>query len=130
MDTSALYALLDADDAFHEPAGTAWSELLPAKDMQLVTTNYILLETFALVKSRLGMEAVRALSDDLVPALRTVWVTEEDHAGGVQALLAANRRELSLVDMSSFLVMRRLWLRSAFTFDEGFGEQGFEVVPG
>lgn len=121
---------MDADDAFHEPAGKAWSVLLPGKDVHLVTTNYVLLETFALVQSRLGMEAVRALSDDLVPLVRTVWVTEEDHVGAVQALLALDRRGLSLVDLSSFHLMRRLGLRSAFTFDEDFREQGFDTVPG
>lgn len=130
VDTSALYALLDADDAFHEPASKAWSALLSAKDRQLITTNYILLETFALVQSRLGMEAVRALSDDLVPLVRTVWVTEEDHAGAVQALLALDRRGFSLVDLCSFHLMRRLGLRSAFTFYEDFRQQGFDAVPG
>lgn len=126
-DTSALYAVLDADDEFHDRAKGAWSSLL--EDTRLVTTNYVLLETFALVQARLGMDAVRALSDDLLPAVRTTWVTEDDHRGAVQALLAASRRELSLVDCSSFLVMRRLGLKSAFTFDEDFGDQGFETIP-
>lgn len=80
--------------------------------------------------ARLGLDAVRGLSDDLLPAVRTVWTTEEDHRGAVQALLAAGRRELSLVDCTSFLVMRRLGLKSAFTFDDDFVDQGFEVLPG
>jgi predicted nucleic acid-binding protein len=128
-DTSALYAVLDADDEFHARAGEAWVALL-SEDATLVTTNYVLVETFALVQARLGMEAVRALSDQLLPAVRTVGATEEDHRGAVQALLAADRRDLSLVDCTSFLVMRRLGLRSVFTFDADFRNQGFEVVPG
>jgi len=90
----------------------------------------VLVETFALVQARLGMDAVRTLADDLLPVVRTVTVTMEDHRGAVQALLAADRRDLSLVDCSSFVVMRRLGLRSAFTFDEDFRRQGFEVRPG
>lgn len=128
-DTSALYAVLDADDAFHELAREAWGSLLSA-DETLVTTNYVLLETFALVQTRLGMDAVRGLSDDLLPVVRTAWVTEEDHRAAVQTLLAADRRELSLVDCTSFLVMRRLGLESAFTFDEAFEDQGFDSVTG
>lgn len=127
-DTSALYAVLDADDEFHNRARNGWSSLL-SEDVPVVTTNYVLVETFALVQARLGMEAVRGLSDDLLPAVRTVWVTEEDHRGAVQALLAAGRRGLSLVDCASFLVMRRLGLRSAFTFDGDFEDQGFEPIP-
>ena len=127
-DTSALYAVLDGDDEFHAQASKAWATLL-AEGTTLVTTTYVLVETFALVQSRLGMEAVRALSDHLLPAIRMVAATEEDHRGAVQALLAADRRDLSLVDCSSFLVMRRLGLRSAFTFDADFGNQGFMMVP-
>lgn len=128
-DTSALYAVLDADDEFHARASAALTSLL-SDDATLVTTNYVLVETFALVQARLGMDAVRALSDQLLPAVRTVAVTEEDHRGAVQALLAADRRHLSLVDCASFLVMRRLGLRSAFTFDDDFRGQGFESIPG
>lgn len=128
-DTSALYAVLDADDEFHGPAGGAWESLL-SENVALVTSSYVLVETFALVQSRLGMEATRALADQLLPVVRTVEITKEDHAGAVQALLAANRRELSLVDCSSFLLMRRLGLRKAFTFDGDFGTQGFETIPG
>lgn len=128
-DTSALYAVLDADDEFHEQASAAWSLLL-SDGTTLVTTNYVLVEIFALVQARLGMDAVRALSDRLLPAVRTIAVTDEDHRGAVQALLAADRRHLSLVDCASFLVMRRLGLRSAFAFDDDFRGQGFETTPG
>lgn len=128
-DTSALYAILDADDDVHARAAETLDALL-SEDEAIVTTNYVLVETFALVQARLGMDAVRALADRLLPAIRTVWVTEDDHRGAVQALLSADRRDLSLVDCTSFLVMRRLGLRSAFAFDDDFRTQGFEPLPG
>lgn len=127
-DTSALYAVLDADDDFHARAADTLDALL-TEDEAIVTTNYVLVETFALVQARLGMDAVRALADRLLPAVRTIWVTEEDHRGAVQGLLSADRRDLSLVDCTSFLVMRRLGLRSAFAFDDDFRAQGFEQLP-
>ncbi len=129
VDTSALYAVLDADDDFHARAAETLDALL-TEDEAIVTTNYVLVETFALVQGRLGMDAVRALADRLLPAIRTVYVTEEDHRAAVQALLSADRRNLSLVDCTSFLVMRRLGLRSAFAFDDDFRAQGFEPLPG
>ena len=45
------------------------------------------------------------------------------------AVLAAGRKELSLVDCVSFQTMRELGVRSAFCFDKHFREQGFETVP-
>jgi len=128
VDTSAFLAVLDADDANHEPAKQTWTGLLRARET-LVTSNYVLVETFALVQHRLGMEAVRTLQEDVVPVLHVEWVGEELHQQAVGALLAANRRNLSLVDCASFAVMRRLGLRRAFAFDGHFSEQGFECLP-
>jgi len=41
--------------------------------------------------------------------------------------LTAARRQLSLVDCISFEVMRRRGIKTAFTFDDHFAEQGFET---
>lgn len=54
---------------------------------------------------------------------------EENHGVAVTALLTAGKRQLSLVDCSSFEAMRRLGITSAFAFDRHFAEQGFEQVP-
>lgn len=128
VDTSALYALLDRDDRFHGEARAAWADLLGG-DNPLVTSNYVLVETFALVQRRLGMDAVRACADRLLPAVGTEWVDEDDHQTALAAVLAAGRQDLSLVDCASFRLIRRLRIRTAFTFDPHFAEQGFETVP-
>lgn len=128
VDTSALYAVLDRDDGFHAAAREHWVELLAGKE-PLLLTNYVLVECFALVQTRIGIEAVRVLHDDLLPVFSVQWIDEEDHHKAVQATLAARRRDLSLVDCSSFAVMRRLRLRKAFSFDAHFEEQGFRIEP-
>ena len=128
VDTSALLAVLDAGDAQHAAARAAWEELL-GRDEPLVTTNYVLVETFALAQSRLGMEAVRALAGDVVPVLRVHWVGEGEHRLGLTALVAAGRRQLSLVDCVSFVTMRELHLDAAFAFDRDFADQGFRTLP-
>lgn len=106
VDTSALYAGLDKDDANHPAAKKVWSRLLGGAD-RLITSNYVIVETMALVQSRLGMAVVRELVADLVPLLEIEWIGPEDHLAGSAALLAAGRRGLSLVDCASFQVMRR-----------------------
>src|SRR5437868_4750966 len=96
---------------------------------ELICSSYVMVETFALVQSRLGMDAVRVLAADVLPLLRVVWVDADLHSAALTALLTAGRRQLSLVDCASFETMRRLNVRRAFTFDDHFAEQGFEVVP-
>jgi predicted nucleic acid-binding protein len=83
----------------------------------------------ALLQSRLGMSAVRVFRDAILPLVRTECIDEFVHAQAVSAFIAADRRGLSLVDLSSFETMRRLGIRSAFTFDRHFRQYGFETVP-
>ena len=128
VDTSAFYALLDGDDANHAKSARAWREAMQS-DQSFVTTNYVLVETFALLQNRLGLAAVRAFQEDIIPVLDVEFVTADTHRLGIAALLASSRRNLSLVDCVSFEVMRELGLRSAFTFDTHFREQGFAVTP-
>ncbi|HEX9851197.1 type II toxin-antitoxin system VapC family toxin [Candidatus Deferrimicrobium sp.] len=128
VDTSAFYALLDGDDSEHSRAWKLW-EGEPPGEGGLATTNYIVLESMALLQSRLGMPAVRVFHDAILPLVRIEWIDEVIHAQAVSAFIAADRRGLSLVDQSSFETMRRLEIRSAFTFDRHFRKYGFETVP-
>ena len=128
VDTPAVLAVLDADDQSHPAVARAWKDLL-GKEHELVTSSYVLVETFALVQSRLGVDATRALDQDLLPAVSVIWLDEDVHRAAVSALLTAGRRQLSLVDCASFETMRRHGVTTALTLDPHFAEQGFEVLP-
>ncbi len=127
-DTSAFYARLDRDDVNHRKSSGAWREMM-GSDEDVVTTNYVLVETFALLQSRLGLRAVRSFQDDIVPVLSLEFVTLETHRLAVATMLAVARRGLSLVDCVSFEMMRILGIRSAFTFDSHFRQRGFALIP-
>ena len=81
LDTSGLYAVFDRDDAHHPGAKIAWVEWL-REGAVLVTNNYVLLETAALLQHRLGVAAVRALHEEVAPLLQVHWVSEERHRAG------------------------------------------------
>jgi predicted nucleic acid-binding protein len=128
VDTSAFFALLDDDDAHRERSRTHLQEVIEM-DVDLLTHEYVVVETTALVQRRLGLEALRRFVDDLLPLVEVAWVDESLHAQARESLLAAGRRNVSLVDWTSFLVMRRHGVRRAFTFDPDFGAEGFQVLP-
>lgn len=128
VDTSAFLAVLDQDDANHPAAKARWIEMLNRGD-ELISHNYILVETSAVALRKLGLEAIRVLEHDVVPVLRLVWVTRELHEAAAGAHLVAGRRTLSLVDCVSFEVMRRTGVQTAFAFDRHFREYGYETVP-
>ncbi len=72
VDMSALYAVLDRDDANHDVARQTWDRLLQSPEA-LMTHNYVLVETAAIVQNRLGMPAVRAFQERIVPILQVHW---------------------------------------------------------
>ena len=128
VDTSALLGFLDADELRHAEVIDAWDRAI-ADERALFTSNYVLVESFALVQRRLGLEALRALADILVPLLRPLWIDEEMHAAALAALFAARRRKLSLVDCTSFELMRRHGLSEALALDDDFARQGYRCLP-
>lgn len=128
VDTSAFYALFDRDDSNHEPARKLWTHLL-RESTPLLTTNYVLLETSALLQSRLGLPALRTFHEDVAPLLRIDWISEQRHQAALEAVLTAGRKKLSLVDCVSFRAMRENAVRTAFCFDNHFREQGFDIIP-
>ena len=128
VDSSALYAVLDADDVRHDAAADTLRGLVAAHEA-LVTNNYVVVETAALAQHRLGRNGVRTLLQDLVAALEVVWVDEGTHASCVAALLAAPGARISLVDYTCFDVMRQRHVERAFAFDRDFARAGFQLVP-
>jgi len=127
IDTSAFYALLDRDDANNQKAMNVWTYLLGA-EYTLVTSNYILVEAFALMQNRLGPAAVRGFQEDILPLITLEFVSPEMHRSGIAALLSASRRSLSLVDYISFELMRSSGIKSVFAFNKHFREQGFVIM--
>ncbi len=130
VDTSALYAALDADDPNHTEAGVGWQRLLDGLAtgaVSALTHSGVLTEAAALVQRRLGMAALRSFLDDIVPLLDVVWVDERLHRAAAIAVTAAGNRHVSLVDWTSFLVMRDRAVSVAFAFDGDFTTQGFDA---
>ncbi len=124
VDTSFLVALLDGDDGRAGRAAELWRGA-SAAGTPVLTTDYVVLESCAVLQRRLGLEAVRRLTRDTLAPVVIEWVTRVDHERAVDALIVAGRRGLSLVDCTSFEIMRRLDVRECLAFDRHFAERGF-----
>jgi predicted nucleic acid-binding protein len=127
VDTSGFYAVLDAADPFHT-AAKALFERAEGESWQLVTTNYVVHETWALVQHRLGWDAVEDFLDVMLPLCRVEFVDAALHAAAARQCREARRRKLSLTDCVSLEVMRRLGLSEAIARDDHYAEKGV-VLP-
>lgn len=92
----------------------------------MLTHSYVLVETTALVQKRSGLAAVAKLRDAFMPAITVTWVDADLHRVALEATLSGSRR-VSLVDHTSFVLMRRRHIRRAFAFDDHFAREGFEL---
>lgn len=125
VDTSALYALLDADDRWHSAARSAFEAIKRSREEPLLT-NFLVAECHALLLSRLGGDLARRW------LLTNVWPVERatgtDEERAVEILRRYDEKTFSYTDAVSFAVMERLRIRRAVAFDPHFRQYGFEVV--
>ena len=128
VDTSVFLAALGKDDLNSIPAAETLANLVELGE-QLITTNYILVESYALIQRRMGMDAIQDFQNKILPSLTLVWITADEHERSIKNFLSENRRNFSFVDCSSFDAIQRMGIDTVFTFDNHFREQGFEVIP-
>ena len=126
FDTSAALALADADDDHHNEAVRAMTRLM-AEGHALLTHNYILVESAAVLQRRLGLKSALAFLSDS-RNFTVHWVTPRDHAEAAGLLSRRDRRKLSLVDCMSFVVMKKYGATLALAYDSDFQAEGFDTV--
>jgi uncharacterized protein len=116
-DSSAILALLDADDFDHERAVAIAGQIASEKRPSFIT-NYIEAEAHALLLRKLGRSLAREwLLTGGLPVIR-VRTEEEDRAREIIA--RHSDKNWSLCDAISFAVLDGREIRRAFTFDRHF----------
>jgi predicted nucleic acid-binding protein len=125
-DSSAILALLDADDADHATAVAVAREIAAEKRPSFIT-NYIEAEAHALVLRRLGRAIAREwLLAGGLPVVRAL-PQEEQRAKEILARYAD--KDWTLCDSVSFALLDARRIKRTFSFDHHFRQYGrFEVL--
>jgi uncharacterized protein len=126
-DSSAILALLDADDADHARAVAAARKIASEARPSFVT-NYIEAEAHALLVRKLGRTIARQwLLTGGLPVVRVL--PAEEHSA--REILARHRdKDWTLCDAISFAVLETRHIARAFTFDHHFRQYGRIQVLG
>ena len=120
IDSSAIVALVDRDDASHAAAVEAYRGLV-ASGYKLFTTNYVVAEAFDLLSTGVGPNVARRwLRENKLPVYHADERDERKARGLV--IRSERRRGLSLTDAVSMVAMERLHVLDAFTLDASFLE--------
>jgi predicted nucleic acid-binding protein len=129
IDTSAFFALGDRHNAVY-PIARAIQDRLIGGRWRVVTTNFVVAETHALVLARRDRtDAARVLREiDGSKDLVVVRVEEGDERRAREIIYQYTDKDFSLTDATSFAVIERLGVGYAFTFDRHFAQYGFAVL--
>jgi predicted nucleic acid-binding protein len=125
LDTSAIYALADKADPNHVTAYGKFADALKSGEAFLLH-NYILLESAALLQARLGVSSALLFLKDS-KSFDVEWVDLDLHEEAEKELERIGKRGISLVDCTSFIVMKRRGVRRVLAFDPDFRDQGFLI---
>jgi predicted nucleic acid-binding protein len=120
-DSSAILALLDADDADHERA-VAVARIIASQRRPSFITNYIEAETHALLLRKLGRAMAREWL--LTGELTVVPALPAEEQKGKEILARHTDKDWTLCDAISFAVLDARHVAMAFTFDHHFRQYG------
>jgi uncharacterized protein len=130
LDTGYLIALEAADDQHHAAAVRHWHAIVQSRP-RLITTSFVLDEVATFFNSRgrhaKAVEVGKRLLES--PSVQLVHV-DEDLFGAAWTYFAARKdKRFSLTDCVSFVLMHRLGIGQALTFDAHFVQAGFHTLP-
>lgn len=127
IDTSAFYALEDADDRHHSEARTIQRRFQDERPL-LFTTHHILDEAVTLIGSKIHPARAVRFARQLLSSriIRIVRTDEEVEQAALNVYERFDDPRLSFTDCLSFAVMRGLGISAAFAFDQHFEQAGFE----
>ena len=120
VDTSALYAFVDADDAHHREA-VRYLKRLP-KGVSLVVTDVTLMEAMILIQSRLGRQVASRALESLQQShrFRLIRLTDEDWDQVWRIFEQYFDKDWSPFDCACLAAARARNIREAFAFDIHF----------
>ena len=129
IDTSALFALEDADDRHHHEARAIQGRLQHERPV-LFTTHHILDESVTLIGSKLHPAQAVSFARHVLSSriIRVVRTDENVEQAALNVYERFNDPRLSFTDCLSFAVMRGLGISTAFAFDRHFEQAGFEQL--
>ena len=117
VDTSAWCAAADLSDVHHGRAVERLSEF----SGDLLTSDHVLVETWFLAASRLGVDVAEKLVTAIrVGRSRVEVATIADLEIAAQIHDAFTDQEFSIVDRTSWSIMQRLGVHDAISFDRDY----------
>jgi uncharacterized protein len=130
LDTGYIIALEASDDQNHKASLQHWSFFSKSLPI-LFTTSYIFDETVTFFNNRGHHQKSVEIGTNLLksPSIRFIDVDQALFQEGWTYFKKHSDKTYSLTDCISFVLMKRLAIKTALTFDNHFMQAGFKILP-
>ena len=126
LDTGAFLALADEDDDYHSVAKSVHAQLLGTR-AQLLTSNFVLAETYTLIRFKVGHPAaVEFMKRFDQTGIKVLRVSDAIEHTAKSIFTRYNDKQFSFVDCTSFALIDHHRLDHAFAFDSHFRQYRFK----
>jgi predicted nucleic acid-binding protein len=128
-DTQGWIALSHKRDQFNQKAVKTVKETLEQGRI-FITTNFVLNETYTLLKVRLNHKSAVAFGEMVrsTSGIRILHITESIEQEAWQLFKKYSDKEFSFTDCTSFVVMQMENITEAFRNDHHFEQMGFSIL--
>lgn len=132
IDSSGYSSLYNRKDNFHLEAKSRALEIF-GKKIPAVTSNYVIDETLTNLLARIGYKVALQFGKRIFEenhAIEIIRVDENLEKQAWQVFKKYNKdKNWSFTDCTSFVIMKSMGIKVAFTFDErDFRQMGFKVL--
>jgi uncharacterized protein len=131
IDTSAFFAAEVPRDQFYQRSRQTWNELSDST-IRLYSSEAVFQETSMLLHYRTGPASAIRWIELQMQSKSIIWlpVDAQVRTSALPWMKKFADQEVSFVDATSFVLMRRENIRHVFTFDRHFASAGFRLWPG
>lgn len=129
VDTGPLQALNNKDDGNHAAAREIFLKL-QITPVRLITTDYVIDEVYTGLLTRAGYDSAMHFDRFLQQKWGEIIHVTLERFTEAQAVFRRYNRDKtwSFTDCTSYVVMKELKIKKAFSFDEHFKQMGFELL--
>ena len=130
MTVGAFLAIEDSSDNHHQKAISFWKALLEKKN-QVVTTDYVLDETYTIIRIRAGHKFAVEFGEETRRSkiIKIIHITPGIIDNAWKVFKKYQDKDFSFTDCTSFVAMKENKIESAFSFDKNFTQYGFKILP-
>lgn len=133
VDTGGWIAITVVRDQFHKQAASYYRKL-SKKEIPLVTSNYVLAETYTRIRYDDGHLKALQFHSLIIQAIKLgrphlEWVTPTIRQEAWRTFEHYQDQVFSFVDCTSFVIARKVHAKEIFGFDQNFNTVGFILKP-